>query len=159
MPSIQGNHYGRAAIIQVAIYDAARYDEHKQSKQRIFRRAQPFRTLIDTGATFTMISPRVVSAMELRPFNRRRIGSVQGITSRRGYLFHVAFVMSPSQGRVEEDGGAATSPVVMRTLVCPKVINGAELDEDTTFDVLLGMDVISTGDLTFKRDGTFSFDF
>ena len=40
-----------------------------------------------------------------------------------------------------------------------KEINGGELSDGNTFDVLLGMDVLTTGNLRVDKDGTFSFSF
>jgi hypothetical protein len=39
------------------------------------------------------------------------------------------------------------------------VINGGELSDAHTFDVLLGMDVITTGNLQIDKAGTFRFTF
>ncbi len=46
-----------------------------------------------------------------------------------------------------------------RLLVCAKVINGGEITNTPSFDVLIGMDIISTGTLTVSKGGSFSFDF
>jgi len=43
--------------------------------------------------------------------------------------------------------------------VCAKVITGGEIEDQDSFDVLLGMDVITTGNLTISVDGTFGFAF
>jgi hypothetical protein len=48
MPLIQGNHNGRAAIVTVAIIDAANYKGHKSSDQQILKGAVPFKALIDS---------------------------------------------------------------------------------------------------------------
>ena len=159
MPSIQGRHGGHSAVIRVAIYDAAKYNQHRQSNEPLFRGAQPFRTLIDTGATTTMISPNVVSALNLQAVGKVRMHSMAGDTYRRAYLFHVAFYVAPYQQYVQTDNDGAYDPGISRTLVCKKLITGGELPPATTFDVLLGMDVISTGNLTMRCDGMFSFDF
>jgi len=95
MPSIQGVHNGRAAILTIAIVDAARYEEHKQSTHPVFEGAKPFRALIDTGATTTMIAPRVVSILGLEQVNVLEFSGLGGRARRPGYLFHVAFFEKP----------------------------------------------------------------
>jgi hypothetical protein len=88
MPSIQGIHDGRAAVVPVAIVDAARYREHKQSAEPVFYGAKPFKALIDTGATSTMIAPRVVKALGLQQVNILPFSGLGGTTYRPGYLLH-----------------------------------------------------------------------
>jgi len=43
--------------------------------------------------------------------------------------------------------------------VCTKVIVGGEIDNQPSFDILLGMDIISTGTLMIRNDGVFVFSF
>lgn len=151
MPLIRGYHDGRSAILSVAILDAARYREHKTLNDGSgFRGAKRFPALIDTGASITMISPRVVSALGLEQVNARLIMGVHGRpASRPAYLSHVAFYITVEPKNSD----------MLRLQVYSKVINGAELSEENTFDVLLGMDVLTTGDFHLSRDGTFSFSF
>ena len=70
------------------------------------------------------------------------------------YLFHVAFYgpVVPLSADPEESESLVNS---MR--VCTKVITGGEIENQDSFDVLLGMDVITTGNLTINVDGTFGF--
>ena len=149
MPLIQGYHSGRAAVIPVAIIDVAKYREHKSSNEAIFRGAKPFHALIDTGATSTMISPRVISALGLQQVNQIRFGGLGGLLWRPAYLFHVAFYKTPPGDPND----------VSNILICRKAINGGALTNEHTFDVLLGMDILTTGTLTVDRDGTFKFEF
>jgi hypothetical protein len=149
MPLIKGDHNGRAAVIPVAIIDVAKYREHKVSNGSVLKGAKPFRALIDTGATLTMISPRVVSALGLQQVNKRLINGLGGLSWRPAYLFHVAFYETPP---VDEND-------ISKIRICMKEINGGELSDGNTFDVLLGMDVLTTGNLHVDKDGTFSFSF
>lgn len=147
MPLIKGNHNGRAAIIPVAIIDVAKYRQHKGSKASVLRGAQPFKALMDTGATSTMISPRVVSALGLQQVNKRQFGGLDGVSWRPGYLFHVAFYPPAEAG------------VVSKMQICTRELNGAELSNEHSFDVLLGMDILTTGSFRIDKDGTFAFEF
>jgi hypothetical protein len=146
---IQGNHNGRAAIVTVAIIDAANYKTHKSSDQQILKGAVPFKALMDTGATKTMIAPRVVSRLNLQLVNRLDFSGLGGLSRRNGYLFHVAFYELPPTRDTE----------VSKIQIMRRAINGGELSQEDTFDVLLGMDVLTTGNLHIDRDGTFRFMF
>lgn len=61
----------------------------------------------------------------------------------------------PLAGDSAEDGES----IVNNMHVCAKVITGGEIEDQDSFDVLLGMDVITTGNLTISVDGTFGFAF
>ena len=147
MPLIRGSHNGRAAIVTIAIVDAAKYKEHRQSAQPVFKGALPFKALIDTGATRTMIASRVVTKVGLQQVNKIEFSGLGGTTWRPGYLFHVAFYKSPPTDQTE----------VSTIQVLNRAINGGELLDEHTFDVLLGMDVLTTGNLHINKDRTFSF--
>jgi hypothetical protein len=146
MPLIQGRHNWRAAVIPVTIIDVAKYREHKTSNAPVYQGAKPFNALIDTGASSTMISPRVVAALGLQQVNRRQFAGLGGLSWRPGYLFHVAFHPPPETG-------------VGKIQICTRVINGGELSDEHTFDVLLGMDILTTGSFHIDKDGSFRFSF
>jgi hypothetical protein len=157
MPYIQGTHDGRAVLIRVAIIDAARHREHKQSRNPVLRGVRPYRALIDTGATSTMITRNVVSELALQPATKLPYHSKDGLIWTTAYLFHVAFygekVALP--GDSEEDGESLVESIH----VCTRVITGGEISNQPSFDVPLGMDVITTGTLNIHKDGTFYFVF
>ena len=149
MPLIQGHHNGRAAVIPVTILDVASYRQYKNSKAAVLKGAKPFRALIDTGATSIMISPSVVSDVGLQQVNKREFAGLGGSSWRPAYLFHVAFYAEPP----------ASITDISKIHICLKEINGGELSAENTFDVLLGMDILTTGELRIDRDGRFSFTF
>jgi len=97
-----------------------------------------------------MIATRVVSQLGLQQVNKLKFQGMGGETWRPAYLFHVAFYDTPPL-----DGGERVSKIH----ICRKVVNGGELSDEHTFDVLLGMDILTTGRLVVDRDGTFSFSF
>jgi predicted aspartyl protease len=109
----------------------------------------PFRALIDTGATRTMIATRVVERLGLQQVNKIEVSGLGGSSWRRAYLFHVAFYATPPVDAND----------ISTIHICPKEINGGELSDEHTFDVLLGMDVLTTGNLRVDKDGTFIFSF
>jgi hypothetical protein len=151
MPSIQGRHDGRAAYVEVAIVDAARYREYKQSQEPVLTGVRPFTALIDTGATSTMITRSVVRTLGLQPATKVLYHSKDGLSWTPAYLFHVVFYPPvPSAHNVR---------AVSRTFVFKRVITGGEIEDQPSFGVLLGMDVITSGELTISSDGSFMFKF
>jgi hypothetical protein len=117
-----------------------------------------FKALVDTGAEVTMISPDVASKVGLTPIGQIPIQGVgHTMTYHNAYLFHVAFVVPVvNMGQPLPAGGGADSMIFMQ----PNPIYGGEITSSGDhFDVLLGMDVISTGSLAVEGNGTFSFSF
>jgi len=96
-----------------------------------------------------MIATRVVAKLGLQLVNKLEFAHVGGVDRRNGYLFHVGFYQSPP----------VTETEISNIQVFKPVINGGELPDGNTFDVLLGMDVITSGSLTVDRDGSFGFRF
>ncbi|HXA26615.1 MAG TPA: hypothetical protein VNW90_30365 [Acetobacteraceae bacterium] len=136
--------------------DAARYVEHKQSNEPVLRGVRAFKALIDTGATSTMITKNVVNLLGLQAVTKLPYASQSGITWTPAYLFHVAFYgpIVPLSADPEE-----SESLVNNMRVCKKVITGGEIENQESFDVLLGMDIITTGNLTINVDGSFGFAF
>lgn len=104
-----------------------------------------------------MVSADVVSAVGLNPIGKIPLQSIgPEITYHDGYLFHVAFTFQLPPGIVAPPPGSAQT----HTFVYGLPIYGAELGGSvTSFDVLLGMDIVGTGSLKVDGDGSFSFCF
>ena len=90
-----------------------------------------------------------ITRLGLQIVNKIAFSGLGGLTWRPAYLFQVAFYVSPPS----EDASA-----INKIYVCKRVINGGELSDDTTFDVLLGMDVLTTGTLVLDKE-KFKFSF
>lgn len=91
----------------------------------------------DTGATNTLISPKIIKALGLKPFGKSGISSANGIVETNTYLVHV---------------GIPSGSVITNVLALE--------DENDDYEVVIGMDIISRGDFAFSNyDGhsTFSF--
>jgi hypothetical protein len=117
-----------------------------------------FTALIDTGAQATMISPNVAQTVGLSPIGQMPVQGVgHTITYHNAYLFHVCFVMpATTLGQPMLPGSTVNSII----FVLPTPIYGAEITSTGgAFDVLLGMDVISTGSLVVEGIGRYSFAF
>jgi hypothetical protein len=84
MPSILGVYNGRAAIVTVAIIDAAKYRGYRDSNGSVLTGVAPFKALMDTGATSTMIASRVVAHAGLQQVNKLSFAGLGGLTWRPG---------------------------------------------------------------------------
>jgi len=104
-----------------------------------------------------MISSSVVTSLGLVSPGQVPVRGVgPTVTYHNAYLFHVAFVtamLSPGQAVMP---GA---PVQAMVHILPTPIYGAEIASTSGFDVLLGMDVLSSGSLKIEGNGTFSWSF
>lgn len=120
------------------------------------------RALIDTGATITCVSSRLAKILKLQPVGKVPVHGVAGIVPHNSYLFLIAFPFNVLPGQ-KPPADLSVGPGQMATQIhlLQKVLQGFEFEGGATpaFDVLLGMDVISTGSLVVQGNGTFSFSF
>lgn len=110
-----------------------------------------FKALIDTGATVTCISEQVASVVGLRPHGRTTVAGVAGLSTHNSYIFRLGF----SADRPDNQ----SLPAVEAMYLLKLDILGAQIETTGDYDVLLGMDVLSTGQLVVNGSGTFSFAF
>src|ERR1700730_6429507 len=155
MPCLWGSHNNSQVFLDVGIVDPATINVTGMG--RFGAGAPPphmFKALVDTGAQSTMISTNVVRTLNLTPVGKIPIQGVShSVQHHNGYLFHVAFLF-PMLGTIGLRGAAGQ----MYIYINQKRIYGGELTlTGAGFDVLLGMDIISTGSLKIEGNGTFSF--
>jgi hypothetical protein len=88
----------------------------------------------------------------LTPLGKTAVRGVSGLSYHNLFLFRVGFVF----GNL-----AQQSDVQLQSLhVFEPAIQGAELAlGESSFDVLLGMDIVGRGSLKIDGDGSFSFSF
>ena len=110
-----------------------------------------FNALIDTGATVTCISEQVASVVGLRPNGRTTVAGVAGPSTHNSFIFMLGFSTQ----------GPAMTPTKTVDFVhlFTNTILGAQIETTGDYDVLLGMDVLITGQLVVTGSGTFSFAF
>lgn len=152
MPTISGRHNRRQVLFDVAVVGVTERTESVLSSgaPAFSVLSEPVKALLDTGATNTSISPQAVQRLGLSFVGRKHVVTANGYRRAKCFSFRVAMI------NLTADPGAAGSPF----FVLPDPIAGTELNADQfTFDILLGMDVISQGDLTIRRDGSFTFEF
>lgn len=153
MLSIRGSHNQSQIFCDVVILPVERLDGLGQDDPHYARNLdlQVLKALIDTGATNTCLTEVAAKKLGLEPLGFIPTMGVHGTNFTRFYLFRIGFVTHSSN---EFDGK------VNQMSVLQDPIQGTELGFDTApFDVLLGMDVISKGDLHVKGSGAYEFHF
>ena len=102
----------------------------------------PAIALLDTGATTSGITPKIVTALGLYGMGKRPIGSAQGDGQAERYLFRIGLHSSAQQ-----DDNAPMLPFVFEAVM------GFALNGSFRFDMLLGMDILSQCDFRMNRSG------
>jgi Aspartyl protease len=103
-----------------------------------------FMALVDTGASCTCISSKVVADVGLQPTGKMPMAGVHGSTPTNTYQFAVGFLT----GQRQVPSGAITANVHLIA------VNGAEFNNaGCGFDILLGRDVICQGTLFLSFHG------
>jgi hypothetical protein len=97
--------------------------------------------LIDTGATMTSISPKVVSTLALKPLGKRAVVSATHVVAMNLYLVDLLLIFTG--GGVVRRGG-----IEVLEFAPPK---------KAAFDMLIGRDVLCEGVLTLSPDCRFTF--
>jgi hypothetical protein len=160
MPCLWLQHNSSQLFVNVGILDATKIN---LAAMPVFGGGtavpQMFVALVDTGAQATMISSNVVANLNLQPQGKIAIQGVgPNITYHNGYLFHVAFTIPLTPIPQGLPPGSQVQ-VQLAVFILPKAIYGAELTTASGFDVLLGMDVLSSGSLKIEGSGHYSFSF
>jgi hypothetical protein len=102
-----------------------------------------YTALIDTGASHTSISAKVISDLGLSPAGKVPVGGVHGSQPTNSYLFQVGILFMQSQ--------AVTGAVLANAHITP--VTGVEFIPSGNFDVLLGRDVLCLGSFSMTWDG------
>ncbi len=106
-----------------------------------------YRSLLDTGAQPTMISPKIISEVQLQPTGDGKIIPASGETIDT-LEFRVRIDIPIQSGIVSSDGKTIPNVVYMG-----KDLDAFELPyQPAQYDVLLGLDFVSLFHLTIYRD-------
>lgn len=135
MPSVEGKHDGRQIILPVVVL--ASDDPLDLTHVRAT-------ALLDTGATSSGIGPQIIKGLELLSHEKRRLSVATELRMVDYYLFRI--------GIPQESSGPALPFVFAET-------DGFAWPEPKSFDVILGMDVLSQCDLQLSRSGRWRLDF
>lgn len=97
--------------------------------------ALPVTALLDTGASSSGVSRAVAEELDLPSIGKQPIITAGGIVHSERYLFRVGIPEERSYPFIFDD------------------ITGFELTDDSAFQAVLGMDVLSRCDFSMTRDG------
>ena len=151
MPCLSGRYQAPGSpLIDVGILDEDTLPSGNEiTEEQIIAADVPrLRALIDTGASRTCLSKEVARAANLLPVGKREMISASGITPVNTYLFSLGI---PFAHDVDPTGQIKERLAVFRS------IEGMEFNAtNSSFDVLLGMDVLSKCSFKMDFDGHFS---
>ena len=99
--------------------------------------------LIDTGASHTAISQKVINDLTLPPVGKQQVGGVHGAQSVNMYQFIIGLIFP----NVQLPSGAFQANITAFP------VNGTEFIAPSGFDVLLGRDVLCKGVFSMSFDG------
>lgn len=142
MPAISWAHDSRALVLPIVVMGDAYSDNPFQSIHTT--------GLLDTGATSSGISHALVEQLGVLPRGRRRLGTANGEIVSNEYLIRVGFVCGDYRDPAFDTRTALP-------FVLDREIRAFELQPSVSYPVLIGMDVIGSGDLTIRRDGSAKF--
>jgi hypothetical protein len=98
----------------------------------------------------------------MQPVGKVPIHGVGGVQQHNSYLFMIGFpfALAPGMPLPPNFPPAPPGQTAIQLQVLNKVIQGCEFQGgNASFQVILGMDVISTGSLVVQGNSTFSFSF
>lgn len=107
------------------------------------------RALLDTGATASGITPRMVKQLSLRGQGKRPLNSAHGEKQTERYIFRIGFFPDV------RDDGRPRMPYIFDEIL------GFGLEDSFQLEALIGMDILSQCDFTMTRNErcTLSFGF
>ena len=136
MRSIKGQVKDRRILLPVYVF---------ASRDTSDFTSESYTGLLDTGATTSLISGKIVDQFSLRSIGKKPLVVATEIRQRDSFVFRLGLM---------GDGQAETAlPIVFAETV------GFKIDQASGFDVLLGMDVLSHTDFTMRRDGSWELGF
>ena len=142
MPAIEGRLTNRRLILPLAIAPST----PTEAPPHFPARFEQCNGLVDTGATRSAVSARLVHLLDLPVVGKRAIASARSENMHNLHLIRMGLYLPTNNG-------APTYPYFLDGIF--EVIDWAD---HPWFDVLIGMDVVSLCNLTLRRTGTFSLD-
>jgi Aspartyl protease len=106
-----------------------------------------YMALVDSGASCTCVSPKVVRDIGLRPIGKQAVGGMHGRKVINTYQFKVVLLFPISSNPA---GGVMANAVAFN-------VTGVEFEPTANFDVLMGRDVLCQGQFSMGWDGHATF--
>lgn len=123
-------------------------------KLRIGKTSTPCNALIDTGATASVISSRIIKLLNLEPIGKTKVHTASH-GNQDAYVYQIVIGISlDEKAELFPNGGIKIT--ADNWLPMPVHVTNSESISEQNFDVLLGMDVIMQGHLSVS-DGVFIF--
>lgn len=144
MPSVEWRHNKKSLLLPVVIFPGY----HSLNPSESLR----VDGLVDTGATGTGIRRDLAEKLTLRAKGQRRVNTANGLIWATEYIIRLGFV----PGNYDDP---YFSPDAQQPYVLEAELIGFELSPSFSYPILVGMDVICSGDLSIRRDGTARFEF
>jgi len=136
MPVLEGRHDGRQILVSVLIAPPLA----ETSGQIATGTA-----LLDTGASRSLITRELAQQLGLPTRGKRPLVSARGTELVDRYAFRIGFLLG---------GPGPAQPYILDTDLI-----GSEFRDHGSFNVIIGMDILATGDLMLRRDGSYRFEF
>lgn len=149
MPWIRGKLDNRRAIVDVGLQPTLIAAEAVSPLTNAAPfNINPLRGLIDTGAQITCVTRNAAQAVGLRPKGKRMLGNVHNIEPHTAYSFVLGVWYEVDNGDPQN---------TTRGYYGFDAVLGCDFKDNSDFDVLIGMDIISQGDFSSKRNGEFEW--
>jgi hypothetical protein len=133
---VSGRHDGRRILLPIAVL---------RSKDPADLTHEIYTALLDTGATTSWISPKVISDLGLTEVGKDRVSFAMDQRLAPVYLFRLGAFADGTIGQ--------GLPFVFAET------RGFRMNQRDDFDVILGMNVLSQGDLSVRRTGDWNLKF
>ncbi len=136
MRSIKGVRQDRRILLDIQVFASRDPNDFTN---------ETYTALLDTGATASWVSGRIVERFGLVRLGSKPVVVATEVRLRESYIFRL--------GLVGDEEGDTALPFVFAETV------GFKIDQADGFDVLLGMDVLAHTDFTMRRNGSWELVF
>ena len=133
--SVFSKEYG--GLTQAVVTDCVIFPENQKNTSDTPKFFHTTKAMWDTGATNTLISPKIIQTLKLKPFGKSSISSANGVIEANSYLIHV---------------GLPSGSIITNILALE--------NDNEDYEIVIGMDIITQGDFAFSNKdehSTFSF--
>lgn len=114
--------------------------------------SQPCRALIDTGATHSVVSKRIIDNLKLQSIGKTKVNTPSHDNHEVNNYHVIIGVSLDEKMQMDKDGPYISANM----LSIPLIVSGSDFIEKQEIDVILGMDVIMAGHLSISA-GMFIF--